>query len=139
MLTVTQFNMQTALGRDMYHDVKLVTDNGQEADLSIGYRVVRRDQKNTKIITEYALKEYSFLTSWGANSLSVVRGVKSAESVSDVIEQLTKMYNLPYSDSRLIQVESILKSLTFAPDVSTQTDEPMIEIIKSFTNSLKTK
>jgi len=139
LLTVTQFNMNTALGRDMYHDVKLVTDNGQEADLSIGYRVVRRDTKNTKIITEYALKEYSFLTSWGANSSAIVRGVKSAESVSDIIEQLTKMYNLPYSDSRLIQVERILKSLTFAPELSTQTDEPMIEIIKSFTNSLKTK
>lgn len=88
---------------------------------------------------EYALKEYSFLTSWGANSSAIVRGVKSAESVSDIIEQLTKMYNLPYSDSRLIQVEQILKSLTFAPDLSTQTDEPMIEIIKSFTNSLNTK
>jgi len=139
LLTVTQFNMNTALGRDMYHDVKLVTDNGQEADLSIGYRVVRRDQKNTKMIMEYALKEYSFLTSWGANSSAIVRGVKSAESVSDIIEQLTKMYNLPYSDSRLIQVEQILKSLTFAPELSTQTDEPMIEIIKSFTNSLNTK
>lgn len=139
LLTVTQFNMNTALGRDMYHDVKLVTDNGQEADLSIGYRVVRRDTKNTKIITEYALKEYSFLTSWGANSAAIVRGVKSAESVEDIIEQLTKMYNLPYSDARLMQVETILKSLTFAPEVSTQTDEPIIEIIKSFTNSLKNK
>lgn len=139
LLTVTQFNMNTALGRDMYHDVKLVTDNGQEADLSIGYRVIRRDQKNTKMIMEYALKEYSFLTSWGANSNAIVRGVKSAESVEDVIQQLTKMYNLPYSDARLMQVEQILKSLTFAPPISTQNDEPMIEIIKSFTNSLNTK
>lgn len=136
LLTVTQFNMNTALGRDMYHDVKLVTDNGQEADLSIGYRVIRRDKVNPKIIMEYSLKEYSFLTSWGANSAAVVRGVKSAENVSDIIEQLTKMYNLPYSDERLKQVETILKSLSNAPlDDSTHSVEP-IEIIKSFRNSL---
>lgn len=142
LFTVTQFNMQTALGRDMYHDVKLVTDNGQEADLSIGYRVLKRDTKNSAIITEYSLKEYSFLTTWGANSSAIVRGLKSAESVEDIIEQLTKMYNLPYSDSRLIQVEGILKSLTVEPEhvtATTQNDEPMIEIIKSFRTQLNTK
>lgn len=135
--TVTQFNMNTALGKDMFHDVKLITDNGQEADLSIGYKVMRRDTKNSKIITEYNLKEYSFLTAWGANSKAIALGLKSDSSVEDVIWQLTKMYNLPYSDSRLMQVETILKSLTGAPDDTTHTDEPMINAIKSFRNSLK--
>lgn len=138
--TVTQFNMNTALGRDMYHDVKLITDNNQEADLSIGYRVVRRDQKNSKIIMEYKLREYSFLTAWGANSMAVATGVKSLDSIPALMAHLTKMYNLPYSDSRLMQVESILKALTEAPSKDTLTVEPQaIEIIKSFTNSLKTK
>lgn len=140
LFTVTQFNMNTDLGRDMYHDVKLVTDNGQEADLSIGYRVLRRDQKNKKIITEYALKEYSFLTSWGANSMAIATGVKSLDSIPALMDHLTKMYNLPYSDSRLIEVENILKALTDAPEESTQNDEPQaIEIIKSFRNSLNIK
>lgn len=140
LFTVTQFNMSTDLGKDMYHDVKLVTDNGQEADLSIGYRVLRRDQKNSKIITEYSLKEYSFLTSWGANSMAIATGVKSLDSVHALMDHLTKMYNLPYSDSRLIQVENILKALTNAPGNSTHSVEPQaIEIIKSFTNSLITK
>lgn len=136
--TITQFNMNTALGRDMYHDVKLVTDNGQEADLSIGYKVVKRDTKNSAIITEYSLREYSFLTSWGANSAAIVRGVKSLESTEDIIEHLTKMYNLPYSDERLIKVENILKSLTIEPSKDTHINEPnkQIEIIKNFRNSL---
>lgn len=135
--TVTQFNMNTSLGRDMYHDVKLITDNGQEADLSIGYRVIRRDQKNSKIIMEYKLREYSFLTAWGANSMAVATGVKSLDSLEALMAHLTKMYNLPYSDTRLLQVENILKALTDAPDNSTQKDEPQaIEIIKSFRNSL---
>lgn len=136
--TVTQFNMNTALGKDMYHDVKLITENGQDADLSIGYRVIRRDQKNSKMILEYMLKEYSFLTSWGANPLAIATGVKSLDSVSALMEHLTKMYNLPYSDERLIKVENILKALTDAPsDEDTQKVEPQeIEIIKSFRNNL---
>src|SRR6478752_986467 len=123
LFTVTQFNMNTDLGKDMYHDVKLVTDNGQEADLSIGYRVIRRDAKNKNMIMEYALKEYSFLTSWGANSMAIATGVKSLDSVESLMAHLTKMYNLPYSDSRLIKVEQILKALTEAPDDSTLNDE----------------
>jgi len=123
LFTGTQFNMETDLGKDMFNDIKLIHSNGQEADLSIGYQVIRRDQKNSKIITEYNLREYSFLTSWGANPNAVVLGAKS--SASDIIDHLTKMYNLPYSDSRLLEVEKILKSLTTAPPESTQKDEPI--------------
>jgi HK97 family phage prohead protease len=123
LFTGTQFNMETDLGKDMFNDIKLIHSNGQEADLSIGYQVVRRDKSNSKIITEYNLREYSFLTSWGANPNAVVLGAKS--SASDIIDHLTKMYNLPYSDSRLMEVEKILKSLTTAPLESTQKDEPI--------------
>jgi HK97 family phage prohead protease len=123
LFTGTQFNMDTDLGRDMFNDIKLINSNNQEADLSIGYQVVRRDKTNSKIITEYNLREYSFLTSWGANPNAVVLGAKS--TTHEIIEHLTMMYNLPYSDSRLIEVEKILKSLTTAPLESTQIDEPI--------------
>lgn len=125
LLTGTQFNMNTDLGRDMFNDVKLITENNQDADLSIGYRVIRRDEKDRRIIKEYALKEYSFLTSWGANPLAIVTGLKDATSTNKIVDHLSKMYNLPYSDSRLIEVEKILKSLTIAPQFSTQEDEPI--------------
>lgn len=128
LFTGTQFNMDTSLGRDMFNDVKLIHSNNQEADLSIGYSVVRRDQKNSKIITEYKLREYSFLTSWGANPNAVALGVKNIKSTEQLIEHLTKMYNLPYSDERLIKVESILKSLTIAPSTDTHKDEPIKSI-----------
>jgi HK97 family phage prohead protease len=127
LFTGTQFNMETALGKDMFNDVKLIHSNNQDADLSIGYRVVRRDQKNSKIITEYALREYSFLTSWGANPNAIVLGAKS-ESPKDIIKYLTTMYNLPYSDVRLMQVESILKSLADAPSKDTHFVEPVKSI-----------
>lgn len=126
--TVTQFQMNTSLGKDMFNDVKLIKQNGQDADLSIGYRVMRRDEKDRRVIKEYALREYSFLTSWGANPLATVVGLKNANSVAKLIEHLTKMYNLPYSDERLVKVETILKSLTIAPQFSTQDDEPIKSI-----------
>jgi len=136
LLTGTQFQMNTDLGRDMFNDVKLITDNGQDADLSIGYRVLRRDAKDSRIIKEYGLKEYSFLTSWGANPLAVVTGLKEVTNTNKLIDHLMKMYNLPYSDSRLLQVENILKSLTIAPQFSTHEDEPINQILNHLKNSL---
>lgn len=133
--TVTQFQMNTSLGKDMFNDVKLIKQNGQDADLSIGYRVVRRDEKDRRVIKEYALREYSFLTSWGANPLATVNGLKDANSVNKLIDHLTKMYNLPYSDERLVKVETILKSLTIAPQFSTQADEPIVDLLTHLKNS----
>jgi len=110
--TTTKFNLKKEVSRDMYEDVKLYVENGLNAELSIGYEVMSRDKSNRKIITEYKLYEYSFLTSWAANSLSTVTDIKSIKSVYGVMEWLTKMYDRPYSDPRLIQIESLLKSLS---------------------------
>jgi len=81
LLTTTQFNLNKPLGKDMFTDVKLMHENGLNAELSIGYKVMNRDQRNKSIITEYKLMEYSFLSSWGANELSTVQGIKSIKSV----------------------------------------------------------
>lgn len=138
LLTTTQFNMKTDLGRDMFNNVKLMTDNGLNAELSIGYKVMQRDQKNKSIINEYMLREYSFLSSWGANELSTVQGVKNIKSVYGFMELIQKAYNLPYSDTRLIQFETILKSLSNEPfKEDTQDDKPIIDTLKSFRESLK--
>lgn len=134
--TGTQFNMEQGHpGRNMFFDIKLMMENGQDADLSIGYEVLQRDQKDKRIIKEYKLWEYSFLTSWGANNLSVATGIKS-DNPSEVIEMLTKAYNLPYTDSRLIQIENLLKSLAKEPDQTgtTLTVEPTKSIYSLLAN-----
>ena len=64
LLTTTQFNMEKELSRDMFTDIKLMVDNDLNAELSIGYRIVTRGKTNRKVINEYDLKEYSFLSSW---------------------------------------------------------------------------
>lgn len=134
LLTTSQFNMNKDLGRDMFQDVKLMHENGLNAELSIGYKVMQRDQKNKSIISEYKLMEYSFLSSWGANELSTVQGIKNIKSTYGILELIEKAYNLDYSDTRLRQIETILKALTDKPSkTDTLNEKPLIlDTLKSF-------
>lgn len=142
LLTTTKFNLAKEVSRDMFTDIKLMQENGLNAELSIGYNIIKRDQKNTAIITEYKLFEYSFLTSWAANELSTVQGIKNIENHYGVLSLIEKAYDLDYSDTRLKQIENILITLkdnkpSNKPD--TFNEEPLIETLKQFTNSLKQK
>lgn len=135
LLTTTQFFMHKGFAKDMFLDIKMMmeAENPLNPELSIGYEIVSRDQKNRKKITEYKLMEYSFLTSWAANELAVVQGVKSIQNHYGLMDFITKMYNVPYSDERLKSIESLLQSLTKDSSQSaTLEDDPIeIEQIKS--------
>ncbi len=131
LLTTTKFNMQKEVSRDMFTDIKLMHEEGLSAELSIGYSVLQRDKKNKDIITEYKLMEYSFLTSWAANELATVQNIKGIKSFHGIMELIEKSYNLDYSDSRLKQIETILKALTKEPDNTTPKVEPL-SILQEF-------
>lgn len=141
LLTTSQFNMNKPLGKDMFTDVKLMYESGLNAELSIGYKVMQRDQKDKSIIKEYKLMEYSFLSSWGANQLSTVQDIKSIKSHYGIMELIEKSYNLDYSDERLRQIETLLKALSKEPlETDTLNEQPLIlDTLKSFTNSLNIK
>ena len=141
LLTTTKFNLNKPLAKDLYTDIKLMHENNLNAELSIGYRVMQRDQKNKSIINEYKLMEYSFLSSWGANELSTVQGIKSIKSTYGILELIEKSYNLDYSDSRLRQIEILLKSLSNEPsETDTLNEKPIIlDSLKSLTQSLNLK
>lgn len=129
LLTVSQFNMKKDVSKDMFTDIQLMKENGINAELSIGYQVMKRDENDRRIINEYRLYEYSFLTSWAANELSTVQDIKSIKSHYGVIELLQKMYNLDYSDSRLTEIETILKSLTMKPSEPDTSEVEPIELL----------
>jgi|SRR5690606_30071931 len=135
LMTTTKFNLNKEVGRDMFSDIKLMTENDLNAELSIGYQIMKRNKSNNKIVEEYKLFEYSFLTSWAANSLSTVQEIKNIKSHYGLMELITKAYDLPYSDTRLKQIEGILKALdNKEPDApSTPTIEPL-----AITNIFKT-
>lgn len=138
--TGTQFNMKTSAGRDTFHDVVFLMQQGKDAGVSIGTWITKRDPKNKSLVLEQKLKEYSFLTKDPSNSLSLATSFKSAEDTVNIIEQLTAMYNLPYSDKRLQEIEVLLKSLETKPiseevitpidETTLQNDEPTVS--KSF-------
>ena len=127
LLTTTQFNMKKDLGRDMFTDVQLMHSSGLNAELSIGYQVIQRDKSNKSIIKEYKLMEYSFLSSWAANELATVQGIKGVKSHYGIMELIEKSYNLDYSDGRLKQIETILKALSSEPFSDTLKDKPLQE------------
>lgn len=137
LLTTTQFNMKKEAAKDMFYDVQLMHDNGLNAELSIGYNVINRDQKNKSIITEYKLMEYSFLSSWGANELSTVQGMKNIKSIYGMLELIEKAYDLDYSDDRLRQIESILKSMSNTQVAEPSADTPNFEPLINTINNLK--
>lgn len=138
LLTTTQFNMNKPLGKDMFTDIQLMHTSGLNAELSIGYRVIARNPKNESIITEYKLMEYSFLSSWAANELATVQDIKGIKSHYGILSLIEKSYNLDYSDERLRQIETLLKSLSNEPsETDTLQDKPIIETIEQFRQSLK--
>ena len=141
LLTTTQFNMNKPLGKDMFTDVKLMHETGLNAELSIGYQVLQRDQKNKNIIKEYKLMEYSFLSSWAANELATVQDIKGIKSHYGIMELIEKSYDLDYSDERLRNIETILKALSNKEPLLDNTPKikPLTEneIINEFIKTLK--
>jgi HK97 family phage prohead protease len=115
LLTTTKFNLNKEVSRDMFSDIQLYKESGLNAELSIGYQIGKRNEKDERIIEEYKLLEYSFLTSWAANELATVQDIKSVKKVGGFMELLIKAYDLNYSDSRLKQIETILESLNKEP------------------------
>ena len=123
LLTTTKFNMQKEVSRDMFTDIQLMMEHGQEADLSVGVIPVQRDENDRRKVKEWKLKEYSFLSSWGANSMATVQQIKQGKPVEEIIALITKAYDMDYSDSRLKEIETILKTLDLAePHIDSSTD-----------------
>ena len=141
LLTKSKFNLKKEVSRDMFSDIKLMHENGLNAELSIGYQIIGRDQKNKSIINEYKLMEYSFLSSWAANELSTVQDIKGIKSHYGILELIEKSYNLDYSDTRLRQIETLLKTLTNKEpsQLDTSTVEPLLDVFKEFNSKLITK
>jgi HK97 family phage prohead protease len=143
LLTTTKFNLKKEVSRDMFSDIKLMQENGLNAELSIGYNIVSRDQKNKSVINEYKLMEYSFLSSWAANELSTVQDIKSIKGHYGILELIEKSYDLDYSDPRLKQIETVLKALSNKKPldiIDTSKDEPFVnaELVKQINNYIKT-
>lgn len=111
--TGTQFNMDTDIGRNTFLDVKFMHDNGVPPPVSVGVWIMKREKEK---VLEQRLKEYSFLTKAQSNPLSFATSIKNFNEDIDIMEVITKMFDVPYSDTRLRQIEAVLKSLETKPN-----------------------
>lgn len=116
LLTTTKFNMDKQLSRDMFTDIKLMVENGYEADLSVGVIPVKRDDNDNRKVLEWKLKEYSFLSSWGANDKATVQQIKSQKQYKKFVDMVKQAYDMDYSDERLKELEQLLRALELGTD-----------------------
>jgi len=138
LLTTTKFNLKKSVSRDMFTDIQMRHEEGLNSDLSIGYNILKRDEKNKSIIKEYKLFEYSFLTFYGANNKAIVQSIKSIMSVGEIIDSLHKLSNRPYSDQRLIQIETNIKALMNGDPLNdTLHIDPLVGIINKFSKNIR--
>lgn len=124
-----QMNMQKQICRDTMEDYKLYAEHGRTLEHSIGVNAVKRDSTDKRRVLEWKLWEYSTLTSWGANEMTPLLGIKSLKDIPgaiDFMEVCLRKGN--YSDERGKQMETLLKQIrslaSTEPDSTTQEDKP---------------
>jgi len=128
--------MDTDAGRDTFHEVKFLHENGFESGMSIGGWVIKRNPKNKAEVVEYKLKEISVLTTEEpANQLSLVSAVKAVKELTEPTQEefwsiIEKAYNVRFSDNILKSLEQFLTLKEKEPDQldadTTQAVEPLI-------------
>jgi HK97 family phage prohead protease len=128
--------MDTDTGRDTFHEVKFLHENGFECGMSIGGWVIKRNPKNKAEVVEYKLKEISVLTTEEpANQLSLVSAVKAVKELTEPTQEefwniIEKAYNVRFSDNILKSLEQFLTLKDNEPDQpdadTTQVVEPLI-------------
>lgn len=104
-----QLNMKKQISRDVYEDYKLWAEHGRTLEHSVGVRDIKRNNTNKSIVEEWQLREYSTLTSWGANPNTPMLGIKSLEEEKDFAEYQMRKGN--YSDERFRKIEQKLKDI----------------------------
>lgn len=138
-----QLNMKKELSRDVYEDYKLYAEYGRTLEHSIGVEAKKEKQVgDVREVYEWKLWEYSTLTSWGANEMTPMLGIKSAKDHADEIEWLElRLKKGNFTDDKFKEIELHLlklRSLCKEPGNSTYEHKPddVIKVFDNFINSL---
>ncbi len=131
--------MDTDVGRDAFHEVKFLIDNGFESGMSIGGYVMKRNPKNKSEVQEYKLNEISVLTTNDpANGLSLVSTIKAVKELTEPTQDefwavIEKAYNERFSDGALKSLEKfmLLKDGEPSEKIETTPDIKPTQIITS--------
>jgi HK97 family phage prohead protease len=124
-----QLNLKKEIARDTYEDYKLYAEHGRSLEHSIGVNAVKEKKEGDfRRVFEWKLWEYSTLTSWGANDMTPMLGIKEFKGLQDEIDWLEiKMRKGNFTDDRFKEIEKhlqILRSLSTEPDTATHVVKP---------------
>ena len=145
----------TKFGSDSFSQDKLKQHIDEIiTEMSIGYNVINSKTMNTgegeqeyEKLTELKLWEYSSVT-WGSNFETLAKGLFSEDLLDKVNDRMTKLtkalHSGTYTDEtfetfeiELKQIQEFYNSLIQQPPPGTVNDDKSIEIINSFTKTLK--
>jgi HK97 family phage prohead protease len=109
LLVRSAMNMEKQLVKDVYSDYVFFAENQRTLEHSIGYDLIKYEIDNETRIQknlEYRLYEYSTLDFLGANELTPLIDIKSAEKIKDALDTLEAMLKHDgYTDERYKEME----------------------------------
>lgn len=111
LVFVSEINLDTQLGRDVYSNYKLYQKNGLTLEHSVGVEDVKRDPFDRRKVLEWMLWEFSTLYSWGANERTPLLDLKQlgfGRNPSAAIHFVRDALRLKFSDKTLAQYEGYL-------------------------------
>ena len=112
LVMVSELNLDTQLGRDVYSFYKQYQKNGMTLEHSIMANAVKRDTTDKRIIKELKLWEFSTLYGWGANERTPLLELKkldfdrNPQKAIDFLRDSLKVKT--FSDEVLAQYEEYL-------------------------------
>lgn len=117
-----QLNMKKQVSRDIYEDYKLWAEHGRTLEHSVGVTPVKRNVRNKSEVQQWRLREYSTVTSWGANPKTPMLEIKEEEIITPTPEQIQQLNDEKefaefqmkkgnYSDERFRKIEQKLKDI----------------------------
>lgn len=139
---VSKMNLDKPIVQDTYSDYKFFADGGRTLEHSVAIDVVKDEvdrDKETRIIHEVKLAEYSTLDFWGANENTPMIDIKSASEVMDTMNLLELMLKKGnYSDEKFRNIEITINKLkalvSNEPSTDTHTENEPLNIFKNTLN-----
>lgn len=122
LMVQAQINTEKQLGRDVLSDYILYAENGRTLEHSVGVQAIKRDERDSRIVKEWRLWEFSSLACWGANPATYCESIKSRQDIKDELAFLSKAVKADYSDERLRGIEQKISIL----EKALGNDEPLL-------------
>ena len=132
---ISKLNLKKQSIRDLWEDYKLFAEHDLSLEHSIGYKAMKRSQSDPRVITEYAMGEYSTITYRAANEQTPLNGMKSFNDIVGAIQTLELMLRKGnYSDTKFIEIENSVKALT---ETLNSLMEPQLHSKPTFAEEIK--